>query len=269
MQRLFGVVLGVVMLSLAVASGANADVKLADGTMLPEKPYFIVSYIEVAPAAAAKAAALIRGQIAATRKEKGNMRAEGLQRVGQRNHFVILETWEDKAARETHAKAGHTINFRKALQPHLYSPYDERVHVGLVAAEPKSVRAGTRATLYVITHVDIIPPEQFAPCKRQVNESGPCGNDMVKKLVADSRKHKGMIRFDALTQANRPNHMKIVEMWTNAGTQGAHTTSTEVKHFRDSLSGMAPGGGVPADPLFLPNPLTGSLYDERLYRLIR
>lgn len=175
----------------------------------------------------------------------------------------------DKDAREAHAKAAHTVKFRKDLQPYLYNPYDERPSVGLVAADPTKVKKGTRATLYVITHADLIPPEQFPPCKRQVDETGPCGNAMLEKLAADSRKQKGMLRFDILTQANRPNHNTIVEMWTSSKTQQAHTVSTEVKNFRDSLSGIRPGSGVNADPLFVLNPLTGSLYDERLYRLIR
>jgi hypothetical protein len=66
--------------------------------------------------------------------------------------------------------------------------------------------------VYVVTHVDIIPTEQFPPCKRQVSDSGPCGIGLVEKLVTDSRKHAGNIRFDALTQANRPNHMTVVGM---------------------------------------------------------
>lgn len=254
-----------------VAAGwsAEAQVKLADGTMLPEKPSFIVSYIEVAPASAAAVAGLIRAQVAQSLKEKGNVRFEGLQRLGQKHHFVILETWEDRAARDAHAKAQHTVKFRKDLQPHLYNPYDERPHAGLVAADPKTVGAGNRSTLYVVTHADIIPAEQFPPCKRQVRETGPCGIDMVKKLALDSRKHKGMIRFDALTQANRPNHMTIVEMWSSAAAQREHTVTADVKNFRDILSGIAPGSGVAADPLFVLNPLTGSLYDERLYRALR
>ena len=41
-----------------------------------------------------------------------------------------------------------------------------------------------------------------------------------------------------------------------------------MKDFRDELSGIPPGSGVPSDPTVLLNPLTGSLYDERLYRSI-
>lgn len=258
-----------VCLLLACASAPAtwaAEVKLSNGTVLTDKPYFIVSYIEAAPGAAGKVGALIRKQVADGKKEKGNLRFEGLQRVGRPNHFVILETWADPASREAHAKASHTIGFRKALQPHLYNPYDERPHVGLVAADPKTVSAGNKATVYVVTHADIIPPEQFPPCKRQVNESGPCGNAMIEKLAADSRKHAGMMRFDVLTQANRPNHMTIVEMWESDKAQRQHTVSPDVKNFRDALSGIVPGSGVNPNPLFVLNPLTGSLYDERIYK---
>jgi quinol monooxygenase YgiN len=44
-----------------------------------------------------------------------------------------------------------------------------------------------------------------------VNESGPCGNELVLGLVKDSRDDDGVMRFDVLTQANRPNHMTLVE----------------------------------------------------------
>ena len=266
MQQLSRMLAACLLLAFAGATVTRAEVKLADGTVLPDKPYFIVTYIEAAPDAARKAAALIEQQVADSRKENGNLRFEGLRRRGEKNHFLILETWADQASREAHAKAGHTVQFRKALQPLLYSPYDERPHVGLVAADPKSVPAGTKSTVYVVTHADIIPPEQFPPCKRQVKETGPCGNAMLTKLAADSRKHKGMMRFDVLTQANRPNHMTVVEMWSSSKAQRKHTVASEVKGFRDALSGVVPGSGVNSNPLFVLNPLTGSLYDERIYK---
>lgn len=268
MKRLSTLAFAFGLACLAAAPASAAEVKLGDGTMLSDKPYFVVTYIEAAPDDADKAADLIKKQSAAGKKEPGNLRFEALQRNGRKNHFLILEAWQDPAAREAHAKSDGTIAFRKALQPLLYSPYDERPHVGLVAADPAKVAKGTGDTVYVVTHVDIIPPEQFPPCKRQVSESGPCGNAMVEKLVADSRKHAGTMRFDALTQANRPNHMTLVEMWENSGAQDGHAVNKATKDFRDALAGIAPGSGVASDPLFVLNPLTGSLYDEQLYKLI-
>ena len=268
MNRFWKLLSGAAMLGLVIAHPALAQVKLRDGTMLPEKPFFIVSYIEVAPAEVQTAADLLRKHSAASKRQAGNLRFEALQGTGRKNHFLLLEAWEDQAARNEHARSARTMAFRKELQPLLYSPYDERPHAGLVAADSSKVPAGGRSTVYVATHVDIIPPEQFPPCKRQVNENGPCGNALVEKLVADSRKHAGNMRFDALTQSNRPNHMTIVEMWRSAKDHNAHIVHADTRRFRDGLSGVAPGSGVAADPLFVINPLSGSLYDEQLYALI-
>jgi quinol monooxygenase YgiN len=256
------------ILALALLPAAQAEVKLSNGTVLPDKPYFIVTYVEAAPADASQVMTLLKNQRDASRKDAGNIRFEVLQRTGQPNHFMILEAWTDGSARNAHAQAAHTVAFRKALQPHLYSPYDERPHVGLLAVDPGALPAANAETVFVVTHADIIPPEQFAPCKRQVSEKGPCGNDLILALANASRKHPGNLRFDVLTQANRPNHMTIVEMWRSPKDQEAHEVTSDVKNFRDGLSGIVPGSGVAADPLFVLNPLTGSLYDERIYRLV-
>jgi quinol monooxygenase YgiN len=268
MPRLPHLIAALLFVIFGAASATAADVKLSDGTMLSAKPFYIVTYIEVDPSGTAKAKELISKHSADSKKDAGNLRYEALQRIGRKNHFIILEAWSDQDARDAHAKAAHTLAFRKELQPLLYSPFDERAHVALVAGDPaKEPKPGKRA-IYVLTHVDIIPPEQFAPCKRQVNESGPCGNALVTQLVAAGRKDAGNLRFDALTQANRPNHMEVVEVWKSASAQRKHTVTKAVKDFRDELSGIPPGSGVPSDPTVLLNPLTGSLYDERLYRSI-
>ncbi len=268
MPRHLRYIFALLFVVLGTASVMAADVKLGDGSMLSSKPFYIVTYVEVAPNAVAKAKSLIAKHSADSKKDAGNLRYEALERIGRKNHFLILEAWTDQDARNAHAKAGHTLAFRKALQPLLYSPFDERAHVGLVANDPSKEPKPGKNAIYVLTHVDIIPTEQFAPCKRQVNDSGPCGNALVKQLVADSRKDAGVLRFDALTQANRPNHMMIVEVWKSRKDQQKHTVTKAVKDFRDGLSGIPPGSGVPSDPTVLLNPLTGSLYDERLYRSI-
>ena len=265
MKRFRNLLYAGVTLGVLFAAPAAGQVKLANGTLLPEKPYFIVTYIEAGPAAAQKVAALIKKHSAASRQHAGNLRVEALQENGRKNHFVLLEVWQDQAARAAHAKSADTVAFRAALQPLLHSPYDERPHAGLAAAGGGQ---GERGAVYVVTHVDIIPTEQFPPCKRQVSESGPCGIALVEKLAADSRKHAGNVRFDALTQANRPNHMTVVEVWRSAKDQEAHTMHPETRAFRDSLAGVVPGSGVAADPLFVINPLSGSLYDEQLYTRI-
>lgn len=267
-QLISACLLALIVTVAGAGSSRAADVKLVDGTMLSDKPFYIVTYVEADPAKAGKARDLIEEHSTASKKDAGILRYEAMQRIGQKNHFIILEAWKDQDARNAHVKSAHTVAFRKALQPLLYSPFDERAHVGLVAADPtKGPKAGKRA-IYVLTHVDIIPTEQIPPCKRQVSETGPCGIALVKNLVAEGRKGAGNLRFDALTQANRPNHMEVVEVWKSSAAQRKHTVSKVVKDFRDELSAIKPGSGLASDPTVLLNPLTGSLYDERLYRAI-
>jgi quinol monooxygenase YgiN len=266
MQSLLRTVVGIMVLSFAPM--AQADVELSDGTVLSSEPYYVVTYVEVAPSSVDHAVGLIKDLVDASKTDEGNIRFEAAQRLGRENHFAILEAWVDQAARDAHAAAKHTTTFRQDLQPHLYNPYDERLHVALDAVDPATLGETDASSVVVVTHVDIIPPEQFPECSRQVDPAGPCGNALVEQLVSAGRTHPGNVRFDALTQANRPNHMTIVEVWGTEQDQAAHTVTDDVKMFRDALSGIVPGSGVADDPLFVLNPLTGSLYDERMYKLI-
>jgi hypothetical protein len=95
MKHFWKLLSGVAMLGLVVAHPALAEVKLRDGTVLPEKPYFIVTYIEVAPAEAQKAADLLKKHSAASKQQAGNLRFEALRGTGRRNHFLLLEAWQD------------------------------------------------------------------------------------------------------------------------------------------------------------------------------
>ncbi len=260
---------GMVAAALMLATGAaQADIALKNGEMITETPTFIVTYVKVDATKSDEALALIQAQTAASESHDGYLRFEALQRIGQDNHFVLLEAWDSPAARAAHAQSADTIAYRQALEPMLYAPYDERPHVGLVAGDLATMPAGDTDTIYVVTHADIIPPEQFAPCDRQVNPAGPCGNDMLVDLAGFSREHDGNMRYDVLTQNNRTNHMSVVEMWTSAAAQQAHQVHPQKKQFRNELAGIVPEGGVNADALFVPNMLTGSLWDERLYKLV-
>ena len=231
MSRMSNFVFGFSAAVAITATTTYADVTLQDGTVLSDTPTFIVTYIEADAASSDAVADLIKTQTADSKNEDGNIRFEGLQRIGQDNHFVILEAWSGPEQRAAHASAAHTVAFRGTLEPMLYAPYDERPHVGLGAADPTTLAEGDAATVYVITHADIIPPEQFAPCDRQVDPSGPCGNEMMSDLAAFGRTHDGNMRFDILTQSNRGNHMSVVEMWATGDAQVAHQNTAEKKAF--------------------------------------
>ena len=75
---------------------------------------------------------------------------------------------------------------------------------------------------------------------------------MLKVLAAGSRKDSGNLRFDILQQDGRLNHLPIVEAWSSAGAQAAHTMDEHTRAYRAQLV-----------------KLQGALYDERLYKAIR
>jgi len=218
---------------LAFAALALATISISQANAA----YYIVTYIEVAPGEQRQAATLIREFGEASRKDTGNLRFDTLHRIGRTRHFAILEAWNDKAAADAHASAAHTKQFRDSLKPLLTAPYDERPHGALAVAEPALKSSGR--TIFVVTHVDIIPPKKDE------------GIAATVALAEPSRKERGNLRFEVLQQASRPNHMTVVEAWRGRRAQQAHAATNGMKVYRDKLL-----------------PMSGSLYDERLYRTI-
>ena len=101
-------------------------------------------------------------------------------------------------------------------------------------------KTGTDAAVHVVTHADFIPP------KREE------GSAEVRKLVEAGRGKAGNIVFDALVQASRPNHLTIFECWKTAADQQTHSAAAPTRAFRAAIG-----------------PMSGSLYDERLYTLLK
>ena len=198
-----------------------------------------VSYIEVSPAAESRAAALLRELGAASRKSEGSLRFDVLQRRERTNHFAIVEAWKDKPAFEANLAAAHRKQFRDKLQPLLISGYDERPHTGL-AVGAVTAGAGARGdAVYVVTHVDVIPPKKDETIAA------------LQQLADPSRKDAGNLRYDALQQISRPNHSTLVEIWKDQKALEAHEVAAHTTKFRELLL-----------------PMSGSLFDQRLYRAL-
>jgi autoinducer 2-degrading protein len=193
---------------------------------------YTATYVEVGPPSTAQATALLRQYAEAVRKAPGHVRVELLRRIDRQNQFVILAAWQDQQALETHRAGTATKETIDKLTPLLISPNDERVHLGL-SVGPASTAAGA---VHVVTHVDVIPPRK---------------DDAVvalKQLAEDGRRDPGNVRFDVVQQTNRPNHFTVVEAWRDRAAFDAHGMAAHVKRFREQLA-----------------PMSGSLYDERLY----
>jgi quinol monooxygenase YgiN len=225
MRAFLTVLLGLAVMPIAMAQAQDTNA-------------YIVTYIEVAPAAKDQAATLMRELAGVSRKEAGVARFEILQRIDRPHHFAILEVRKDQSAQAAHAGAAHTKAFRDKLQPIASAPYDERPHSGL-AATPVSDAGAAQGAIYAVTHVDFIPPKKDE------------GIAALRELVAPSRQDAGNIRFDVLQQTSRQNHLTVVEIWRDAAALEGHAVAAHTKKFRDQLL-----------------PMSGSLFDERLYRVV-
>ena len=124
---------------------------------------------------------------------------------------------------------------REAIASIRNAPTDERVHTALSVASVGPAPA--RGAIYVVTHVDVIPPRKDD------------GVAAVKQLAEESRRHDGNLRFEVGQQINRPNHFTVVEIWKDVSVLEAHSMAPATRRFRDALA-----------------PATGALYDERKYR---
>jgi quinol monooxygenase YgiN len=197
---------------------------------------YTVAYIEVAPSSARAAASVLRDLHDASRKEAGNKSFEVLQRIGQPQQFAILEVWSDAKAQGNHGAAAGTAQLREKLKPYLTAPIDERLHTGFVAGQSKVSPAGS---VYVLTHVDLIGVKKDE------------GLAALKQLSIDSAQDAGMLRYDVLQQNSRPNHLTLVEVWRGKAALEKHEEAAHTRKFREALL-----------------PMSGSLYDQRLYRTI-
>lgn len=197
---------------------------------------YVVGYIEVAPSARTAAASILRAFRDAGRKEAGNKSFEVLQRIGQSQQFAILEAWSDAKAQANHAAATATAQFHNKLTRYLAAPIDERIHTGFALGQSKAPGAGSA---YVLTHVDLIGAKKDE------------GLAALKQLSVDSAQDAGILRYDVWQQSSRPNHLTLVEVWRGKADLEKHEAAAHTRKFRELLL-----------------PMSGSLYDQRLYQIL-
>jgi quinol monooxygenase YgiN len=198
---------------------------------------YVVTYVDVMPTAVAPAAALLKKYRDASLHQDGNLREEVLQELERPNRFTIVEAWHDKAAFEAHSRSAATTEFRDKLKANQAAPYDERVNTALYVAQGKNENQS--GALYVVTHVDVVPP----------------GKDdcmaALKAMSTDTAADPGNISYEVLQQANRGNHFSVLEAWTNRKMLDGHAAAEHTREFRAKLT-----------------PIAGALYDERIYKAL-
>jgi quinol monooxygenase YgiN len=196
---------------------------------------YVVSYVEVAPWAQHVALPLLRTLREASRKEAGSAGYEILQRIGQPQHFIILESWKDAKAQAAHVAA--SASWREALKPNLIAPIDERAYAGY-AVDPSN--AVTTGAVYAVTHVDLIGAKKDE------------GLEALKQLKLNSMKETGVLLFNIWQQTSRPNHLTLIEIWRGTAALERHEIAEHTRKFREALL-----------------PMSGSLYDQRLYQAMK
>ena len=214
---------------------------------MPDSPeintdtFYVVTYVEAMPRSAEAARDILRQIRDASRGNGVNLRCDLLERLAQPNHFVILQAWPDEDAQAAHTAAEAMGQFTDNLQQLLLSPCDVRSHNGFAVGPADETPAEERpeTVLFAVTHVDVVPPHKDQ------------GVELLAQLFEASHSAAGNLGFEVWQQVGRPNHLTVVETWRDQIAFDDHAMSELARHFRQQLT-----------------PLSGALYDQRLYRAI-
>ena len=93
----------------------------------PADAVYVVTHVDFKPRNAAAGEKALQQYALDARKEPGAVRFEVLQEVAQANHFIMLETWHDRAAYDSHLGTPATLRFRETIQPLIGAPFDVRL----------------------------------------------------------------------------------------------------------------------------------------------
>jgi quinol monooxygenase YgiN len=88
---------------------------------------YVLTHVDVFPAGKDEVTAMVKQLADDSRKDAGMQRFDAVVWDGHLNHFHLIEAWSDRAAREAHALADHTRQFRAKLVPFEGAFYDERL----------------------------------------------------------------------------------------------------------------------------------------------
>ncbi len=186
------------------------------------------------PNAAGSGATLLKQYRDESRKQAGNLRFDVLTEIERPNRFAIVEVWNSKTSLDAHDHSAATAQFSEQLKPIQDAPNDVRNDHALYLGRAKGEnRAGA---IYVVTHIDVIPPGKEA-CMAA-----------LKDMSTDTANDPGNIAYDVLQQDDHTNHFTVVEEWSDMKAADAHAVAAHTRAFRAKLI-----------------PIKGALYDERFY----
>jgi len=107
---------------------ATLTLLAASAAFAQDARLYVVIHIDTTPNYLTDGPTLLKKFAVDSRKDPGVVRFELLQDNSRKNHYTLVEVWENQAAYDKHLEAEHTKQFREKLQPMLGSPFDERLH---------------------------------------------------------------------------------------------------------------------------------------------
>jgi quinol monooxygenase YgiN len=227
-MRAFGTFIG-------LASAVTILAALLAGTARAQNDtVYLVTYIELMPNAVASGAALLKQYRDESRKQSGNLRFDVLTEIKRPDRFAVVEVWNSKSSLDAHDNSAATAQFSEQLKPIQDAPNDVRIDHALYLGH---TRSGNQAdAIYVVTHIDVIPPGKDA-CMAA-----------LKAMSIDTANDPGNIGYDVLQQDDHTNHFTVVEEWAGMKAADEHAMAAHTRAFRAKLI-----------------PIKGALYDERFY----
>jgi quinol monooxygenase YgiN len=201
------------------------------------KSLYAVVYIEVMPGKEKDARRLILDHATDARKAAGALAIDAFARDGYPDQFVLLEQWQSQKARDDYAGTSAAQQFRTSLGKIENAGTDERIQEALFV---ESGKPAPIPPIVVMTHIDILPTALDR------------GRNAIKQLVDSNRGQGGNLRFDVVVQTNRANHMTLIEGWKRPEDKAGESAAPSTVAFRHDLL-----------------PVSGSPYDERIYRPLR
>jgi quinol monooxygenase YgiN len=193
-----------------------------------------LAYLDVQGSDTTEAESILKAYGSGVVTQPGNIGLELMQRVFRSNQFVVLETWKDQESYQDFTNSPTYQAYLSSIKPYLTAGYAEYRQTALDVAT--SERQGE---ITLVTHVDIMPPR-----KEQ-------GTTLLVDYAGKFRKAEGNTAYNLIVQPGRLNHITVVESWANLAAYQAHSETPDFKAYRHALQ-----------------PLMGSLYDERLYKLL-
>ena len=196
-----------------------------------------MTFIEVRVEARGHAGSVLRQANASHEYPASAGQVISLQEISRSERFVVLEREPPDVLT---ARGRGTRALIEGLTNDLIAPPDQRLNREFdEITTATSPRIDARANFYVVTHVDIAPPDQS-----QIETA-------LRKLAAAARQSDGNLGFEILQQIDRPNHFNLISGWIGESPFRTFTSSAAARQFRQTVGR-----------------LLGSPYDERLFRRV-